>query len=90
MPGRISDYDERNEVFQNNIKPIIPPNSFCTLLFNALNDFTLKILIVAAFVSIIIEVSTADDHERPLSWIEGFAILVAVMVCSLVAAVNDY
>jgi uncharacterized membrane protein YciS (DUF1049 family) len=60
------------------------------LLYDALNDFTLKILIVAAIVSIAIEVGTADDHERTFAWIEGFAILVAVMVCSLVTAVNDY
>jgi len=60
------------------------------LLFDALNDFTLKILIVAALVSIIISVSTADDHDRSHAWIEGFAILVAVWVCSMVTAVNDY
>lgn len=50
----------------------------------------MKILICAAFVSIIIEVSTSEEHERSYSWVEGFAILVAVMVCSLVTAVNDY
>lgn len=33
------------------------------LLFEALNDFTLKILIVAAIVSLIIEMATAHAHE---------------------------
>lgn len=56
----------------------------------ALDDFILKILIAAAAVSMIIELSTADSHELQYAWTEGFAILVAVMVCSLVAAVNDY
>lgn len=55
----------------------------------ALDDFTLKILIVAAIVSIIIEVATAESSERHLAWIDGFAILIAVLVCSLVTAVND-
>ncbi len=32
----------------------------------------------------------AEPKDRSHSWIEGFAILVAVAVCSLVAAVNDY
>lgn len=45
---------------------------------------------VAAIASIIIEVSTADDDHRSIAWIEGFAILVAVFVCSTVAAANDY
>lgn len=50
----------------------------------------MKILIVAAFVSIAIEVGTASSEKRPTAWIEGFAILVAVAVCCSVAAVNDY
>lgn len=90
MPGEISDYRERKIAFSSNRKEISPPKPFCTLLLEALNDFTLKILIVAAIVSIIIEVATSDSHERAYSWIEGFAILVAVMVCSLVTAINDY
>lgn len=32
----------------------------------------------------------AEPKDRSHSWIEGFAILVAVAVCSMVAAVNDY
>ena len=41
-------------------------------------------------VSIVISVSTAHEEDRATAWIEGFAILVAVMVCSTVAAANDY
>ena len=44
----------------------------------------------AAAVSIVISVSTAHSEDRSTAWIEGFAILVAVMVCSIVAAANDY
>jgi len=52
---------------------------------------TLKILIVAAIVSIAVEVGTADtESKRSIAWIEGFAILVAVFVCSTVSAANDY
>lgn len=45
---------------------------------------------VAAILSIVLSVSTADPDERPKAWIEGFAILVAVFVCAMVTAVNDY
>lgn len=77
-------------VFTSNEKPPVESKSFCTLLFDALSDFILKILMVAAIVSIIIECATADSHEIAYAWIEGVAILVAVMVCSMVTAVNDY
>lgn len=56
-----------------------------------MQDLTLKILIVASILSIVIQVSTAhDDEERKISWIDGFGIFVAVLVCSMVAAVNDF
>ena len=32
----------------------------------------------------------AEDDKRSTAWIEGFAILAAVMVCVLVTAINDY
>ena len=50
----------------------------------------MKILIATTFVFIAIEVGTAKEKKRPTAWIEGFAILVAVMVCCCVSAINDY
>lgn len=45
---------------------------------------------MAAFLSIILEVSTADAKHRSSAWIEGFAILMAVMISAFVTAINDY
>jgi 1,4-dihydroxy-2-naphthoate octaprenyltransferase len=50
----------------------------------------MKILIVAALVSIVIETATAEESHRATAWVEGFAILIAVFVCSMVSSVNDY
>lgn len=50
----------------------------------------LKILIVSAFISIIISMIIADSDERSTAWIEGAAILVAVLVVTTVTAWNDY
>ena len=47
-------------------------------------------MLVAACLSIILETSTADAEDRKIAWIEGFAILIAVFVCAMVTAVNDY
>ena len=50
----------------------------------------MRILLVAAVLSIALEVGTADAAERSKAWIEGFAVLMAVFVCATVTAVNDY
>ena len=63
---------------------------FWSLLWSALGDFTLQILIVCAIISIIVEVSIAENSEiRSIAWIDGFAILIAVFICSTVQAFND-
>lgn len=45
---------------------------------------------VCAVVSIVINLIFAPADEKAVAWVEGFAILVAVLVCSLVASTNDY
>lgn len=90
IPDTPEDYEKRNFAFGNNKKPEVELKGFFELLCDALGDFTLRILIVASFVSIAIEVGTADDHKRATAWIEGFAIFVAVLICALVTSVNDY
>lgn len=71
-----------------------PPgrNGFCNMVLEALDDFMLKLLIVAAIFSIVIEMSFNAGYPEKLAtaWIEGFAILVAVSVVALVSAWSDY
>lgn len=55
-----------------------------------MDDFMLKILIVCAFLSITIDMSLADADHRNMAWVEGTAILVAVLVVSSVGAYNDW
>lgn len=82
--------DQRDFAFTNNKQEVSPPKGLCELFMDTLQDFTLRILVVAALISIAIEVGTASDDHRGTAWIEGFAILVAVFVCASVTAVNDY
>ena len=60
------------------------------MLFGALGDFTLRILIVCSLVSIGVEVGMAEEGKRMTAWIDGFAIMVAVFLSSSVQAFNDY
>jgi magnesium-transporting ATPase (P-type) len=72
--------------FGTNEFPEAPLDSYFALLFEALTDTTLLILIAAASVSLIIGVITEPDH----GWIEGAAIFIAIFLVSNIAAGNDY
>ena len=72
LPGDQEDFLERDHVFGNNKKPQREPKSYCELVWNGLQDFTMKILMLAALASIAIDVGTAADNEkRKIAWIEG-------------------
>lgn len=81
----------REKVFGTHYKPPPQRTPFCTMLCAALDDFMLKILIGCAIFSIIVEMAFAETPEkRKTAWIEGFAILFAVAVVSVVSAWSDY
>ena len=80
----------REEAFGTNYKPPPQRTGFCKLLYLALDDFMLKLLIVCAIIQIVIDMSFADAHDLAHAWVEGFGILVAVAIVSLVTAWSDY
>ncbi|CAH8854419.1 unnamed protein product [Trichobilharzia szidati] len=93
------DLAKRREVFGTNVIPPTPPKSFLQLMWEALQDVTLIVLMVAAGVSLLLalytkyfggEDHTSDETEGEVSWIEGVAILCAVVVVVLVTATNDW
>lgn len=57
-------------------------------MIDALEDFMLRVLLLAGVVSIILEMISAADHWTT-AWIEGFAIILAVFIVVTVTAVND-
>jgi hypothetical protein len=63
---------------------------FCTFFFGALEDFMLRILLVCACVSIIIDMSLSPAHHKKTAWIEGAAIFNAVFIVSMVGSYNDW
>jgi len=85
--GLDHDIEHRANTFGNNYIPPKPPKTFWRLIWESLEDTILRILIVAAIFSLILGM-VFEGVEK--GWIEGFAILVAVAIVSLVTAVNDY
>lgn len=78
--------ETRRELYGPNHLPSSPRKSFWGLFLDTFDDATLQILIVAAVVSL--AVGMYDDPTA--GYVEGCAILAAVLVVSVVTAANDY
>ncbi|XP_022652986.1 plasma membrane calcium-transporting ATPase 2-like isoform X4 [Varroa destructor] len=104
LTGDERDLEGRRNFYGANSIPPKPPKTFLQLVWEALQDMTLIILQVAAFVSLVLAFIEPEhgegegDHGLPgeeggdseAGWIEGVAILVSVVIVVLVTAFNDY
>jgi len=98
LSGEHSDLEHRRDYFGSNTIPPKPPKTFLALVWEALQDVTLIILQVAAAVSLALsfykppksEEEVVDEGEHHADWIEGVAILLAVVIVVLVTAFNDW
>jgi len=96
LPGDKGDLEHRQDVFGSNTIPPKPPKTFLELVWEALQDVTLIILEVAAIVSLALSFykppleEGAEEEQHNTEWIEGLAILLAVVIVVLVTAFNDW
>ncbi|CAF3361359.1 unnamed protein product [Rotaria sp. Silwood1] len=91
------DLEQRRAIYGRNEIPPKPMKSFLKLCWEALHDMLLVILLVCAVVSIGLSFyepphpkDQVKEKEPNLEWIEGVAILVAVLVVVFVTAFNDW
>lgn len=95
-----SDTENRQARFGRNVLPTKKAKSFFTLCLEAMKDKVLILLTVAAVISLALGLyetfgqgTVYDDEHKPLpkvDWVEGVAIIVAVIIVVVVGAVNDY
>lgn len=94
-------FADRKRIFKDNRLPEKKPKSFLQLAWIAYNDKVLILLTVAAVISLALGIyqsvraPTEDEiasgeHEARVEWVEGVAIVVAILVVTLVGALNDY
>jgi P-type Ca2+ transporter type 2C len=99
-------FGDRRAQYGENRLPAAESTPFWRLVWEALQDRTLIILIIAAVISIAIGIydevhnqqliRDAEANGTPLPptelghWVEGVAIMVAVIVVVLVNSINDY
>ncbi|KAJ8302062.1 hypothetical protein KUTeg_021049 [Tegillarca granosa] len=94
LSGNPADLEDRRKTFGSNVIPPKPPKSFLRLIWEAIQDVTLIILLIAALISLGLAFYTGskkgDSSDSQAEWIEGLAILGAVAVVVLVTAFNDW
>lgn len=91
---------ERTQVYGLNRLPTRKGKSFLRLAWEAFNDKTMILLTVAAVISFALglyetlgqpaEYDAEGNKKVKVEWVEGVAIMIAVVVVVLVGAVNDY
>lgn len=84
----------RRHTYGANILPPVDRQTFFDFVKEALEDKTMLILIGAAVVSLILGMTTPDPRtgevDRSTGWIEGFAILVSIVIVTVVSSLNNY
>lgn len=89
-------YHDRIRVFKDNRLPTKTSLSIWKLFWNAFNDRVLIILTIAAVISLALGIyeavgqTPAPGQGPSLDWVEGLAIMVAVVIVVLVTGLNDY
>ena len=81
------DLPAREAQFGSNRRQPVKRRTYIQIVMDTLEDTTMRILIVAGIISLILGV-TLDEHKET-GWIEGFAILIAVLIVTQVTALND-
>jgi magnesium-transporting ATPase (P-type) len=82
--------DARESDFGTNKRDLMKPKPCHAFLKEQLSDIMLIILIFAAFLSLVLNFATASPDEYKLAWIDGTAILIAVIVVSGVGSFVDW
>ena len=86
IPANRSENFNRELYYGNNHPHIQTRRTILEIIFEILQDTVLQILIFAAIVSLIM--GTMQDPAS--GWLEGVAILFAVLIVTTVTATNDY
>ena len=87
-------FTDRKRVYKDNRLPEKKAKSIFQLAWMAYNDKVLILLSVAAVVSLALgiyqSVTPQPDGEAPVEWVEGVAIMVAIVIVVVVGAANDW
>ncbi|XP_004299792.1 PREDICTED: calcium-transporting ATPase 8, plasma membrane-type-like [Fragaria vesca subsp. vesca] len=87
IPGSDDDLLKRKNAYGSNTYPRKKPRSFWRFLWEACQDLTLIILMVAAVASLALGIKTEGIKK---GWYDGGSIAFAVLLVIVVTAISDY
>ena len=91
---RANSYADRKRVFRDNRLPEKKAKSIFKLLWMTYNDKVLILLTIAAIVSLALGLYQTFQPHAPgvprVEWVEGVAIMIAVLIVVVVGASNDW
>lgn len=88
--GEGSPFEDRIRVFSENRLPARKSTGFFKLFWIAYNDKIIILLTIAAVVSLSLGIYETIDAGTGVEWVEGVAICVAILIVTVVTAVNDW
>ena len=83
-----TDSGERKAYFGTNMRPAARVRGFCKIIWDSLGDPLLRTLFFCGIASIIIDECT--EESKDIAWIDGFGMILAVAIVSLVSSINDW
>ena len=89
-PAAKGQFGDRLRVFKDNRLPERKADSIWVLVWRAYNDKILILLTVAAAISLALGLYETFSGGSSVDWVEGVAILVAVLIVTIVTAFNDF
>ncbi|KAI6009320.1 Ca-transporting ATPase [Pisolithus marmoratus] len=86
---------ERKQVYGENLLPQRPSKSLLALMWLALKDKVLVLLSIAAVISLALGLfqdfgTPRTPGEPPVDWVEGVAIMIAILIVVIVGSLNDW
>ncbi|OXV10462.1 hypothetical protein Egran_01773 [Elaphomyces granulatus] len=93
--SRSDHFAHRKQLFGDNTLPVRKPPNILRLMWMTYNDYVLFLLTAAAVVSLGVGLfqaltTTPTPNNPPVEWVQGVAIVVAIVIIVVVGAVNDY
>jgi len=88
--GKGSPFEDRIRVFNQNRLPARKSTGFLKLFWIAYNDKIIILLTIAAIISLSLGIYESIDGGKGVEWVEGVAIVVAILIVTIVTAANDW
>jgi Ca2+-transporting ATPase len=88
--GNGSPFEDRIRVFSQNRLPARKSTGFFKLFWDAYNDKIIILLTTAAVISLSLGIYQTVSEGNGVEWVEGVAICVAILIVTVVTAVNDW